>query len=530
MLPERQLWLQGKLRDGVAIIGVLALVVILNIRGTNQHVYGYDEADYRHAAEHSIVDHWLDTPSISFQDFLRLGFQGTKSQGNQLSLSQRIRASGDLPFLRHNHGPAYWYVIVPIVHLTNPSEATLRMTGILWVSMLAVSAYIACVWLEVGQTAGIVAATLVATSSVLTETYFVLSPHGIYGVVSTLALLIGARALQIRSRSLGLMCAAIVALSLLTVENAVWLGLALSISALVIARYQQSISWKQIFTFCWQAALVIIAVLILLWPASLMKLTLLRNYIFFAYMVLKRPLSYGTTSIAQTWMSRFQAAPFQWLFLASFAVYFLYRWYARLRLQTKPSKEALWPLPFFIYFLVISITIFRLHSDSSRFVAPLVVPLAIFTGAAFQEILQNQGKRLQFFVLLGLTLLFIADFRINQNRRERSHGAAGDIIDQVVAFLQTRNVHQELIVPQDYLPTLSWYLPKMTLRTYITDEDLLTKCTAKLPSAVLCQQKSAITLDKFLQNSKRIRSRYLSISNEPTMPAGLVLLLPQVDS
>ncbi len=86
------------------IVGVLIWIA----RGTViPGPYTYDEADYKYAASLGWKANATDTPSMSVSEFVQTGRTWGANSGAKTELSETIRASGDVVFYRHWHGPVY---------------------------------------------------------------------------------------------------------------------------------------------------------------------------------------------------------------------------------------------------------------------------------------------------------------------------------------------------------------------------------------------------------------------------------------
>src|SRR5260370_3477748 len=78
--------------------------------------YLYDEADYMYAASLGLVANATDTPSMPLTAFFKTGLSRGRDPSQRESLSELIRASNDVLFYRHWHGPLYTYWLIATVH------------------------------------------------------------------------------------------------------------------------------------------------------------------------------------------------------------------------------------------------------------------------------------------------------------------------------------------------------------------------------------------------------------------------------
>src|SRR5690348_9525661 len=92
-----------------ALAALMAIIGVLFARTTPDHPFSYDEADYMYAGTRGIAANYLDSPSLSLFEFLRKGRELSANPGQGRSMSEYVRASGDITFYRHYHGPMYAY-------------------------------------------------------------------------------------------------------------------------------------------------------------------------------------------------------------------------------------------------------------------------------------------------------------------------------------------------------------------------------------------------------------------------------------
>lgn len=89
----------------------MSVVVIAFWRTASPRPFFYDEADYMYAGTRGFLDNYLDRPSLSLPEFIRKGRELARDRSERANMSQYVRASGDITFYRHYHGPMYAYWI-----------------------------------------------------------------------------------------------------------------------------------------------------------------------------------------------------------------------------------------------------------------------------------------------------------------------------------------------------------------------------------------------------------------------------------
>src|SRR5215472_1597338 len=114
------------MRHVLALLALLALLLFVITRNVSTDPYIYDEADYMFAASHGLYSNYTDSPTLAISDFVRTGLDRGRDSGQRLALSEQIRASNDVVFYRHWHGPLYLYCLIPISRMF-VNEASVRM-------------------------------------------------------------------------------------------------------------------------------------------------------------------------------------------------------------------------------------------------------------------------------------------------------------------------------------------------------------------------------------------------------------------
>jgi hypothetical protein len=129
-----------------AILILLALMLFLMARNVAPDPYTFDEADYMYATSLGFAANYTDTPILSIADVVQTGLARGRESSQRLALSEEIRASNDVVFYRHWHGPLYLYFLIPASRL-GLSERQVR-TMMLVIPVLTLSAiYFGCLWL-----------------------------------------------------------------------------------------------------------------------------------------------------------------------------------------------------------------------------------------------------------------------------------------------------------------------------------------------------------------------------------------------
>lgn len=494
---------RGCVWEALWILG-LAAVVLGHGRLVRGGVYGYDEADYRAAATRTLADHWLDRPSIPFSEFIARGRSGAQPPGERLELSEYIRDSGDLPFLRHYHGPLYWYLLIPALRLTDGTEGGARSVGLAWLLLLAWVVYGGCRWLRQPRVAAGAAAVFVALSTVLLDACLRLGPHGPYALLTTAILFLAARAMQTGSARLGLGAVAAAGLTVVSLEYTLFLLAALVVCGLIAAR-QRRARGREVMRFALCSAAVLAAAVFLLWPAGILKLTLVRDYLYHGYIALLRPGAYGAQAPLSSWGERVMHSPLEWALLAALVAAFVVRVRregghpcaadgARGSGAEDVASEVVagaaanegrsWAAPFAVYALLFLSTTLLNTSPEARFLASLVPVLAILAAAGLAGIVAGRPRAVCWGALAGLAALLGVNFYARPFNSARPDVAA-TIDGSVVAALRAGPTPARLLVPQHLVPILRWYFPQAEARAFDGPGHLVERAESWRPDAVV---------------------------------------------
>lgn len=124
--------LRTEMRDRPTMAFFLALTLAMTIVATAfwqtapKRPFFYDEADYMYAGTRGFFSNYLDRLSIPLVQFVRKGLELARDRSQRANMSQFIRASGDITFYRHYHGPAYAYWIALCTKLGVRTASTYR--------------------------------------------------------------------------------------------------------------------------------------------------------------------------------------------------------------------------------------------------------------------------------------------------------------------------------------------------------------------------------------------------------------------
>ena len=276
----------------LAAAALVALLLFLITRKVSPEPYVYDEADYMYAASLGYFANWTDTPTLPLPDFLRIGLSSGKPGGNRQELSALIRQSNDALFYRHWHGPLYHYLLIPVSRLRfNEHDVRAAILFIPALTLLAI--YFGCLWLIPGGPGSLAAvlSSVLFLSSVAVFRSSELAPHQLSRSAILCCLLFLAKTVATGRRSYWYVAVVAAAFAFCTLEVAFALILTLAVCAYIERRALQ-VGWS----FIGRSVALFMATVLVIWPAAIFKLSVVKSYLFMAYLALFRKAPWGTSA------------------------------------------------------------------------------------------------------------------------------------------------------------------------------------------------------------------------------------------
>lgn len=453
----------------------------------------YDEADYLYAASLGLTANYWDAGVISLTLFVQKGVSEGLDPEKRRSLSEFIRKQQDISFYRHFHGPLYFYWLA-LLRPWLATERAVRWATLGFILATAMVVYFGGISLTGGQDwrAWTVPAALVLFSPTLINSGVQVTPHNLFVLLSFINLWLLVKFLDSGQRSYWYLAVGFLALSWLTIEYAL-VNLGVMVLALV---------WQRHFLFPggtlreWPGFLLkslawFLVVIGLLWPGGILKLTILKNYLFHFYYVAVR--EYAANSFGHLWWSRFWESPLQFIFIAVFLGY-----YVRACILKKQKWRPL--LPLLLYSAVIFLYTLKNRSLNQTYIASLLPPLLLVSGLGFVSWLKTTGagKLWQNFMVVGFCLAIIINLFIfypisNEAERRRINNA-------VVDYFQTQVIpNRPLLIYWKYLPTFNFYFGKIAVIRYENDDSLPPLLERGGYAGILYEGNSRIFLEKLTE-------------------------------
>jgi hypothetical protein len=429
--------------------------------------YGYDESDYMFAASRGFVANYFDQGVVPFNEFVRKGIACLSGRESAAELSQFIRASEDISFYRHYHGPLYFYGLSVARPLLGDNEHAVRATSLVWFLASVAVVYIGSFFLisRHARLVAIIAGMLLLTSNANISTAVIVTPHNAYLLVSTVTLFLIGKLLETRDIRFAYAASAALALSFLSIEYAPLLAVTFLI-CIFVARKDlfANDTFRGVLRHAWTAVMFFLGTLCLVWPGGVFRLTLVKNYAFFVYYAMFRADTYGENSPWELWSSRVQESPMTYtVFLISIL--------AGIGLIRR--RPAL--LPFFLYAAFILIATMRIASFRPSYISSLFPALALISGIVVSERLDDStGETRHWWWLrpvvagvLSVALVLQATVQVVlpslSTDRDRS-------LAQVVDFVRQLGTREgEFLVDQRVVPTLHYYVPSAAFTSFSDD-------------------------------------------------------------
>ncbi|MDQ2900055.1 MAG: hypothetical protein M3Y07_09675 [Acidobacteriota bacterium] len=410
--------------------------------------YVYDESDYMSAASRGLVANFLDKPSLSLIGFLRVGLGTGIDRAKRTNLSEYIRSTKDITFLRHFHGPIYFYWLATLAPLVHADEYWMRFSGLILQFATFVIIYIGALSL-VGRTAALISSFLFLFSPSELGAFTQLSAHVPYVLFAVLTLILFA------SGRFYLAVAAF-AFAFCSIEYAILLPIA----CICGARTRACGVPTHGDTAFRSVGLFLLTVLIL-WPMGILKLSALKSYFYISYLALLRKGSFGTQSPPAIWFQRLQASPLEYsLAILSVLLVILY-------LRKLPGKRLL--VPCLVYATLMFLTTLKNTSLNPTYISSILPALALVTGTIMAQILDKFPKALRMALLAALLIVIVSE----GYRRLPPPYAPNPGRSRLLASIRQAGIAQSsALVPYDLLPTLSYYFPSMDIHAYLPSDNL----------------------------------------------------------
>jgi hypothetical protein len=435
------------------VAAVIGVFVWLNRDASPASPYSYDEADYMYAAGRGYLANYTDTPTQSIVEFVRMGL-GNRGPGSRGFLSEFIRTSGDMDFYRHWHGPLYVDWLIAIAPFRQ-DERLSRMLGNLIPMLGIVMLYVGTLRLFDSTAPAILAAVMYGWSYVVTRTN-ILAPHQLFALCCLASLMAAVTVLKTKNTRYWYASLIFAGLAFASLEVAFVL-----IASLILFAFQERAVLPVTPKFVIRSILVFVVSVLAVYPASLLKLSFVKAYAFMAYLAVFRTSPWGHATLAQTWLTRLENAPVEWLLVIAALLLFF-------RDTHSPAHRYARVL---LYFSVLMVLVtLRVLTTDPRYLLPFVPVLALFSSWMLGGWISQRPWKWQ----IAATATICGLMFLNTSVYSARHPIATDqTAVRLIAAVRDHHLEQStLILPHDEVPTFHYYFPQATLKSYLDQDEM----------------------------------------------------------
>ena len=467
-------------RAGFVALALVALLICgVFWKVTSDRPFFYDEADYMYAGTRGFLNNYLDRPSISAIDFVLEGLSMVRDRTKNAGKSQEVRATGDITFYRHYHGPvyAYWVALCQSLGCTRPADY--RASGLVIHGLTALLLFIA---FRIAMPEYSVAAALAAgLTFLLNRTGLVaatfITQHVMFGLTACVTLLFLALFCRTRKRKYWYLAAAALGIAFSTVETSFILIGAVILVFLIVALPD---GWKPALALLARGLLAFVAAVFAVWPKGVIELGAIKGYLYLAYMAVVRK-TFTPIGPMALWSFKIRSYPEEFVIPLISLVLITIFW------KKLAARQA--ALPWIAFTWMFGAATLVVTLPYTYYLDALLASAAVVTGVAFGEI-WRRGKvvRAAASVVLTASLVFMAI------RYYHEATLARDAPEPRTAFLarmRSDAIGGTLFVPSILVPTLHYYMPGLITMGYDGNSNaaqLADKLNASPGAELLCER------------------------------------------
>jgi hypothetical protein len=227
------------------------------------------------------------------------------------------------------------------------------------------------------------------------------------------------------------------------------------IATLLITAYLERKQLHPDWGLAWRSVLLFTGTVLILWPGAILRLSIVRSYLIYVYLLFFRKGQWGDFSLGYAWRTRLLDNPLDWVLLVVSVVIF----FRNPKLTVRRIAY-----PFLIFGNIMLLTVLRVASDSPRYVLPFIQAFDVFAAFMLTASLQRYAWRTQAAIVASLCVAagLMASISI-----ERHPTGPESRLTAVLSAIRTRNLGEKsLLVPQTEIPALHYYFPQAQLRGY----------------------------------------------------------------
>jgi len=415
--------------------------------------YTYDEPDYMYAASLGWWANATDSPSMPLVDFIKTGMNRGRNAAAKTELSETIRDSGDVVFYRHWHGPVYAAWLNLMQQVTTDEHFT-RTWNYVFPIAAVILMYFGSLWLmpgPAGQTAAVLSSIFYLWSYPVVRSTE-LGPHQLFAacIVATLLLLAAAaKAPERFCRNYWYAAIAVTAIAFCLLEVA----LALILTVLIYGHLMRA-RLKPSLGFAVKSVGVFLLTVLIVWPGALLKLSLIKAYLFMAYLAVFRHDAWGPgATLSGTWGLRFIESPVPWVAAVFAAVYFL-----------KARREGAVLIPFAVFSVLMAGAIFPVKTAMARYTLPLWPGLVLFGAFACGLALAGRKPAFRYPAILAICIAMLASSWPSLRSTLPTRNTRDEAM---LALIRDRGLAAKTVmVPHEDVPMLHYYFRGSHFRQY----------------------------------------------------------------
>jgi hypothetical protein len=446
--------------DCLILLAIAVLFAIAFRHAVPPAPFVYDESDYMTVARAGLWGNYAEPQSMSLAGFVKVGLKALHGEMGRTGLSDYIRELHDTSFYRHYHGPLYFYWLVFANAVFGGNEYLVRATGLLFHLLTFSTIVLGLPWAFGKQyrPAGWLGGGLYLFSLNNIMAVTDLSTHVIFLWVSMLGLILIARFANEPARRNYYVALAGCAVALCAQEYGMLLFACLAL-AVFLRREEVRREWPGWFRLALVSIGVAAGVILVVWPAGVLKGTLVEGILLIGYLSKYRKGSFGTETPMGVWIERFQHETVDCVVLLACVVAIgLYLW-------RSPRRNAL--LPVLLYPAIMLLTMLKNTSGNPRYFSS--IPAPVIAAAAVL-----MGERLRKVPAVAMAAGICAIAAVLAVSAWAPAIASGSRTDPglipMIELARREPVHT-MLAPFLYRPSLSYYFPDRLVLAMPQDAD-----------------------------------------------------------
>lgn len=441
-----------KLKHLIVLAALIAGFLFLARLTIPKGPYGYDEADYMFDASLGLSANYTDHGTLPITDFVREGLTRGRNPSERHALSEFARASNDVAFYRHWHGPMYYYWLIFASQFAHDEDGV-RWLSVVFPILTCVVIYFGCLWITPGREGmlqAILSSALFIWSGV-TVASLELAPHQFFVVWFLIGLLLLAKMIVTHERRYFYAAAVVAGLAFSTLE-VTFVLVAVMLACIVFERRWLKVDWG----FAWRTVALFLGTVLISWPGAILKLTFLKSYLGIAYLAVFRKAPWGNVSLFETWAKRLLASPVEWiLILVAVAAFLVGRqWVGRQR----------YLYPFLLFGVLMMLTTAKVAADAPRYSLPFLPVLEVVAGCTVGTWLARKSPGTSY----GAVAVLCAAIFCTSWIKGLGHPYIEDPRNRALLnYIEANRLQtSSLLVPVGYIPTIHYYFRQVQLRSF----------------------------------------------------------------